>query len=193
MALNTESQKRRFQYSLRTMLLMFVPVALLTTLSKWLFFPPPIDVAMAVERFSECRNPVDGHICLVADVTITNRSHHTVWYSRNPRYYTAQRVNDGRWRESSVSSRDLEEWGPLNDGQSMIIHVPIRQNATSMKVVVAFTTDRFMPKRHWMSTSEIRIVRKGQEIIAETGRGTDTAHPLDSLESDYMEFWTDSK
>jgi hypothetical protein len=47
--------------------------------------------------------------------------------------------------------------------QTVTISVaPIWEKATAMRVAVAFTTDRFMPKRHWVFSPEIRIVKKGK-------------------------------
>jgi hypothetical protein len=173
--------KRRFQYSLRTLLLLFIPAVLFTALAKWLFCPPPIDVAITVQRFSWYK-AFNGRTGLAAEVRITNRSTHTVWYLENPRYCAAQLV-DGLWLESSISSPNAKEdwWTPQDGRGSITIHVgPIEEKATAMKIVVAFTTDRFMPKRHWVSSPEVRIVKKGKDLFPEVERGAESTQSLDA-------------
>jgi hypothetical protein len=177
--LDVQVPKRRFQYSLRTLLLLCIPVVLFAGLGRWLFHPPPIDVVMTVKRFYWYQDMPEGRVGLAADVSITNRSRDTVWYMENPRYVLLQLV-DGMWLESSTGcslARLLGEpeqdwWLPQDGMQTVTIPVsPVSEKATVMRVAVAFTTDRFMPKRHWIFSPEIRIVKKGKDFFPEVKEG----------------------
>jgi hypothetical protein len=116
---------------------------------------------------------------LVADMSITNRSRDTVWYLENPRYCLLQLV-DGKWLAASEGCRppgtsgkpEQDWWQPQDSMQTTkLLAGAISEKATAMRVVVAFTTDRFMPKRHWVFSPEIRIVKKGKDYSAEMEEG----------------------
>lgn len=166
--------KRWFQFLLRTLLLLFIPVVFLAGMARWLLYPPPIDVAMTVKRLYWHRNTPSDPACLAAEVRITNRSRDTVWYMGNPRYCLLELV-DGKWQEISMSWRppqragepERDWWLPQDSKETITIPVGVSEKATAMRVVVAFTTDRFMPKRHWVFSPEIRIVKKGKNYFPE--------------------------
>ncbi|MCE5267879.1 MAG: hypothetical protein LLG00_08330 [Planctomycetaceae bacterium] len=171
MASDSDWRRRRFQFSLRTLLLSFIPVALLTALGTWLFRPPPIDVAMTVERFCWYKD-ADGRVGLEAEVRVTNTSRDTVWYLENPRWYMAQYV-DGQWLGSSSGTelpgrQGKDWWSPQEGMQSITLPVgAISEKATAVKVGIPFTTDRFMPKAHWVFTPNVKIVKKGKDRFPE--------------------------
>ena len=73
-----------------------------------------------------------------------------------------------------------QDWWSAQDGmQTVTISIgPISRKATTMRVVVAFTTDRFMPKRHWVSSPEIRIVKKGKDCFPEVEEGASCTQSL---------------
>ena len=176
-----------FQFSLRALLLLFIPVALLTALATWLFRPPPIDVAMIVKGFSWYGDGA-GHRGLGAEVCIVNRSKHTVWYLEYPRYYLLQLV-DGKWTESLTGTKlpaisgkaEQDWWSPQNGMQTTNILVgPISEKATAMKVAIPFTTDRFMPKSHLVFTPVVQIVKKGRNYFPKVEEGADIPQSLDA-------------
>jgi hypothetical protein len=180
MSLDVPVPKRRFQYSLRTLLLLFIPVILLAGLARWLFCPPPIDVTMKVKRFYWYRNTPSDPPGLAAEVCITNRSKDTVWYMGNPRCCLVQLV-DGDWLASdwgwcpprTLGKAEEDWWLPQDSMETITIPAsPISEKATAMRVAVAFTTDRFMPKRHWVFSPEIRILKKGKNYYPEVEEGT---------------------
>ncbi len=187
MTSTTQTPNRRFRFRLG-MLLVLISTALASALAIWFVCPPPIDVAITVERFSWLKAH-DGHTALEADVRVTNRSRHTVWFLQNPLFCTAQLV-DGQWQESSQSSLPDNPagkrsyggdwWLPLESTGSFTIRVGLWDGATAMKVVVACTTDRFIPKRHWVSTPEVRIVKRGNDYFPETEHGADCAQSVDA-------------
>ena len=175
MASNSEAPKCRVRFSLRTLLLLFIPVALVTSLAKWLFSPPPIDVAMTVDRFSWFET-VDGRgspvVALGADVRVVNRSRWTVWYLENTRYYLFQRV-DGKWAQRWSGSRltgakeDQLWWSAQEGRQSISLLVPVSEDATAIKIGIPFTTDRFNRKAHWRFTPMVKVTKKGQDYFPE--------------------------
>jgi hypothetical protein len=178
--------KRWFQFSLRTLLLLFIPVILLAGLARWLFCPPPIDVTMTVKRFYWYRNMPTEPLFLVADLAVTNRSRNTVWRMGNPRYCLLERV-DGKWLASSVGCspgwapgrQEQDWWLPLDGTKPVTIPVGVDpKKATVIRVVVSFTTDRFMPKRHWVFSPEIKIVKKGKNYFPEVDKGAGCTESL---------------
>jgi hypothetical protein len=186
MSLDVQVSKRRFQFSLRTLLLLCIPVVLLAGLARWLFCPPPIDVAITVKRFYWYNNTPSDPVGWVADVSITNRSRDAVWRMGNPRWCLLQLV-DGKWRAVSVGCSptwapgrpEQDWWLPLESMETVTIPVgAISEKATMMRVVVAFTTDRFMPKRHWVFSPEIRIVKKGKNYFPEMEEGAGCTESL---------------
>lgn len=183
MALYIQVPKGRFQFLLRTSLLLFIPVALLTGCS------PPIDVEVTVEQFYWYKSDIPemrGRVGLGAKVRITNRSSNTVWYMENPRYCLIETV-DKRWLTSSSGASpprtpgkaEQDWWLPQNGMESRTIDVgPISEKATAIRIVVPFTTDKFMPKRHWVSGPEVKIVKRGKDYFPEVEKG---AHCTQSL------------
>ncbi len=178
----SQAPRRRFQVSLRTLLVLFIPIALLTALATWLFRPPPIDVVITVDRLCWYEgvggNGLSG-LGLGAEVRVVNRSKHRVWYLENPRYYLLQCV-DGCWAGSSSGSKpagpaeetEKDWWSPQDGMQSSTILVgPISEKATAMKVGVPLTTDRIAPRPHWVFTPEMHIVMEGNERRIKVGEG----------------------
>jgi hypothetical protein len=187
MTLRFRISRRSFPFSLRTLLLLFVPVALLAGLASWLFRPPPIDLAITVERFYWFKDTLGNGVGLGAEVRITNKSKDTVWYMENPRYCLLQCV-DGSWLTSSRGMSlprapgevERDWWSPQDGMQTKTISVgPISEKATAIQVMIPLTTDRLMPRRHWVSSPEVRITKKGNDYVLEA-RGTSCAESLDA-------------
>jgi hypothetical protein len=140
---------------------------------------------MTVKRFYWHRNVPSDPLFLAADVSITNRSKDTVWYMGNPRYCLLELV-DGKWQDISMSWRsprtagepEQDWWLPQDSKQTITVPVGISENATAMRVAVAFTTDRFMPRRHWVFSPEIKIVKKGKNYYPEVEEGAGCTESL---------------
>lgn len=186
--MTTSGRRRwhRFQFSLRSLLFMFVPVALLAGLANWLLCPPAIDVAIKVERFRSYKDAEGNGIGLAADVSLVNKSNNALWYMENPRWCLLQLV-DGKWLASSrgtdppaTSGTAGRDWWSVQNGlqTATILVGPVSEKATAIKIVVPFTTDRFMPRRHWVSSPEVRIVKRGKDYLPEVERGASCTESL---------------
>jgi uncharacterized membrane protein YeaQ/YmgE (transglycosylase-associated protein family) len=167
---DTRTPRRWYQFSLRTLLLAFIPVALISALVTKLFFRPPINVAMCAESYSLCRyDDHAGHRPLAVLVRIANCSDSTVWFFEN----TVQQYQlvDGKWEWELCSSRP-SRWAALPSMESTLIVASVqREEATEMKVGVPFTSDWFPREVHWVYTPVFKIVKKGQDYYPETKEG----------------------
>jgi hypothetical protein len=180
--------RRRFHFSLRILLLLLIPIILVIGLAIWFFSPAPLDVDIKIEKFVWYQGIQDNGTGLGAKVWITNRSSSTVWYMENPRYCLLQLV-DGQWLESSLGAHPPtrpggteQDWWSSQAGKHSIEIVvgPISEKATVIKIVIPYTTDRFMPKRHWVSSPEVKIVKKGEDYFPEIEKGAICKQSLDA-------------
>ena len=169
MASGKETLRCRLRISLRTLLLLFIPAALATSLAIWLFIPPTINVVTTVDRFLWFRT-LDGRglpvLALGAEVRVVNRSRCKVWYLENARYYLFECVDaewTGSWSGTLLpETPERELWSALEGMQSMRILVPISKDATEIKVGIPFTADRFNRKAHWVFTPMMKIKKEGE-------------------------------
>jgi hypothetical protein len=168
------------------------PVAALVT---WLWYPIAISVRIEPEPFSLCRyDDLDGHLPLGAVVRITNVSDATVWFlgrREMPVLFHAQFV-DGKWDSrmsygDSVSPGSLwpKQWTALRNMESLtILAAPVSEEATEMRVGLAFTTEKLTPKvAHWVFSPVIRIVKRGQDLFPELKQGSAQQEQVLPLES----------
>ena len=167
--------KRLPQFSLRIMLLLFVPLGLLSGLAAWLLNPPPIDVSIDVESCSFPRyDDHAGNLPLGAVVKVRNLSESTVWVLglHDSPTYACEQVVDGETR-SSTSLSAQEQWTPLRPREGLtILAGPISEGATEMRVAFPFTTERFAPsKAHWVFSPSVQIVKRGQDFFPEPKPG----------------------
>jgi hypothetical protein len=168
---------KRPQFSLRTMLLLFIPIALLCALVKWLWFPAPVTVLIYPQPFCcLCRyDDGAGNLPLAAIVRVTNISGSTIWAPASggdePAYSLLQLV-DGKW-ENSTSGPAGRRWIALHDKDSItILASPISEKATEFKVGVPLTAEVFSPsKMHWIFSPEMKIVKKGHDYFPEKKDG----------------------
>ena len=177
--------RRRFQFSLRALLLLFIPVALLSALAARLLHPPPIDVAITVEPFSLSRyDDGAGNFPLSASVEITNMSESRVWFAGFPGSpaHVFQRLVDGKWEsilyiQYAGSPRDQPAplpWAALRSMESItILAAPISEETTEMRLGVPFTTEWFAPKGHWVFSPIVKIVKKGDDYFPEVKKETE--------------------
>ena len=187
----------RLQFSLRTMLLLFIPVALLAGLTTWLLRPAPLDVRITVETFSLLRyDDHAGNMPLAAVVRITNLSKSTTWilgYPEAPVTSTQQLV-DGNWESSESWVRPVsldqadnplpKQWTPLRTMESLtIVTGPISEKATEIRVGLPFTTERFAPtEAHWVFSPAVEIVKRGQYYFPEPKPGAQQEEQVLSLD-----------
>ena len=105
--------KRPFQFSLRMLLLLFVPMGLMAELVVWLLYPSAIDLVITVEPLSLSRyDDHAGHLPLCVSVKITNMSKSTVWffgYPGSPVHIDQQRV-DGKWDSVLYGFSNNDRW-----------------------------------------------------------------------------------
>ena len=157
-----------FQFSLRTLLLLFIPAALLSALAARILRPPPVNVTITVDQFSWYDDR--GHRCLEAMVRITNVSGSTVWFLGAPTYYFCQTV-DGK-TDGGQASAGPDRWNVLRSGESIRIPVgPVSERATEIRVGVPFTTDWFVSKAHWVYCPVVKVVKKGHGYFPEVKKG----------------------
>jgi uncharacterized membrane protein YeaQ/YmgE (transglycosylase-associated protein family) len=180
-ATDSKMPRRWYQFSLRTLLLAFIPVALISALVAKLFFPPPVNVVMRAEYLSFYRYYDDhaGHSSLAALVRIINCSNSTVWFLEN----TVQRLElvNGQWTWQQSSSKP-DRWASLPSMESTLIVVVLQSEKTGeMKVGVPFTTEWFPRQAHWVYTPAFKIVKKGQYYFPETKGGAKQEEQIGSL------------
>jgi hypothetical protein len=150
-----QMRRRRLQFSLRELLLSFIPVALVSALVAWLFRSTPIDVGITVNSLRRYDDGA-GHHALGAHVRITNQSRSTVWYLGSPTYSLEELV-DGKW-QWSAASMGPDCWNPLQAKQSITITVgPVSEQATAIRMGIGFTTEHFSPSPHWVYSKVMNI------------------------------------
>jgi hypothetical protein len=173
MASGSTTRRWRPQFSLRTLLLLAIPVALATSFAIRLF-RQPVDVAISVDRISRF-DTVDNNgspvLALGAQVSAVNRSRHTVWYLENTRYFLFEYV-DGKWEYSwpgtSLDGAPGKElWSAQGDMQSTSIVVPLSEEATAIKIGVVFSADKSGSRPHWVFTPTVKVVKQGQDYSPE--------------------------
>jgi hypothetical protein len=162
--------------------ILFLSITLIGVSVIWLLYPFPIHV-----RIEPDSSPFDryddgaGHLPLEAKVRITNTSYYTVWFlgRREMPVDVLQQLVGGKWenRGSGLSEPDLqrrEGWTPLRSMESITVLVgPVSENATEMRVGLAFTTERLRPtKAHWVFSPALKIVKRGQDYFAEVKEGS---------------------
>ena len=176
---NIRGLNGRLRFSLRFVLLLFIPIALLLGLANWLLYPPPLDVRITAEPFSLPRyDDLEGNLPLGAVVRFTNFSTSTVWYFGYPESPTsdAQQLVDGNWswHVSSLNvdvaaSKRTRHWTLLRPMESVtFLAGPISESATEIRVGVPFTSQRFAPTEvRWIYSRPIKIVKKGDDYFPE--------------------------
>ena len=180
---NIRVSRIRFRFSLKMLLLLFVPVAARAMLVMWMLNPPPLEVRVAIEPYSLLRyDDHAGHLVLGAVVRITNVSKSTTWFLGLPGapVYNVQQLIDGNW-ETSVSSVNMEfsdspvstVWTQIHPMESVtIVAGPISEKTTEIRVGVPFTTERFAPtKAHWVFSPTAKIVKKEELYFPEPKSG----------------------
>jgi uncharacterized membrane protein YeaQ/YmgE (transglycosylase-associated protein family) len=161
--------RRRFQFSLRTLLLAFIPAALIAALVSKVFLPHPINVAIWPAGLSLCSyDDGTGQHYTMALMRITNCSDSTVWFVENAS--ARMECVNGQWNWSSSTS-DPYYWTALPSMASTIVAVSISEKATEIRVAIPFTTEWFPTKAHWVYTPECRIVKKGTDSFPEVVNG----------------------
>jgi hypothetical protein len=174
---NVRASRGRLQFSLRAILLVFIPMALLAGLAKWLLYPPPLEVSIWAEQASLCRyDDGAGNLPLAAVVKITNSSESTAWFlGYGSPVQACQQLVDGEWdsRLSWVNSADPpppKHWTPLRTMESItILAGPISEKAAEFRVGVPFTTERLAPtKVHWVFSPAFKIIKRGQDYFPES-------------------------
>ncbi|MGO8747386.1 MAG: hypothetical protein ACLQNE_15485 [Thermoguttaceae bacterium] len=178
-----EATECRLRLSPRKLLLLLIPAALVAPVAMWFFSAAPIDAAVTVDGFSRfetvdgCGSPTSA---LGSQVRIFNRSRRTVWYLENTRYYMFQLV-DGKWTSTSSGTSlpgapEKQLWSAQEGMQSVSILVPIYEDATAIKVGIAFTSDPSNPKAHWVFSPTVKVRREGQDRFPEVlARSADDA------------------
>jgi uncharacterized membrane protein YeaQ/YmgE (transglycosylase-associated protein family) len=163
-----QTPRRRFQFSLRTLLLSFIPAALIFALVTRLLWPPPLNVAITVESCSLCRydDHVQDHHSLCAIVQITNLSDRTAWLLGGT--YSKCEFVDGKWnwpQTTTIKDGLLQTryWTRLHSMESTTVLVgPISEKTTELQILFPFTTEWRPTKVHWISSPVFKITKKGQ-------------------------------
>lgn len=181
---------RRFQFTLRTLLVTVLIVALGTWAARWVLYPPPPDVSIEVEPIPFVRyDDGAGNLPLGAAVKITNLSTSTAWYLGYPGSPVLhdQQLVGGQWKQHGSYVNDprdpLPRWAPLRSMESItIVAGPISEMTIKMRVGLAFTTERLRPtEAHWIFSQVFTIVKKGQDYFAEPKPGTEQKEQVVSL------------
>jgi hypothetical protein len=185
--------KRRLQFSLRVLLLLFTSLVLLAGFAAWLLRPAPLDVRISYEPFSFPHyDDYAGNLPLGAIVRITNVSKSTAWFlgGREDPVIVLQQLVDGTW-ESIIWSADMKpgksllssEWTRIRSMESIsILAGPISEQAAEVRVGMAFTSAMFTPtEAHWVFGPVVEIVKKGQGFFPTTKTGATQEEQVLSL------------
>jgi len=170
----------RSRFSLRTILLLFIPAALMAALAARVFRPPPVDVEIAWRRASLYHEEDEaGRPRLVACLSLTNWSRNTVWYLGGPGAPTkdVEELVGGEWNfvisgpfpdgASDSNSPSRLAWAPLRSMESVTMFVGLSEEATEAKVGIPFTTEWFPSKAHWVYSPPARIVKTRERYFLE--------------------------
>ena len=178
--------RRPFQFSLRTLLFLFIPVAVIAAFASWILRPPAIKVQIEAEQCSLSR--YDDHtgqlpLPMCGEVRVTNMSESTVWvlgYPGAPTYVVQQLV-DGKWSYciSSVNVGSAgtlpKRWTAIHGMESIAISAgAISEKTTEVRVGVPCTTERLWPtSMHWIISRTWKVVKRGGDYFFEVKNGTD--------------------
>lgn len=183
---------RRFQFSLRALLVAVLIAGSVAWAARWVLYPPPLDVSIEVQPYSFVRyDDFEGHLPLGAVIRITNLSESTAWflgYPGTPVQHYEQLV-DGRWdSHTSAITKPGDgplpsHWTPIRSMESVTILIgPISERATEVRVGVPFTTERLTPREaHWIFSPAASIVKRGGEYFAEIKEGAQQEEQVVSL------------
>lgn len=147
--------KVRLRFSLRGVLLLFIPIGVLAALARWVFFPPPLDVRIDATPFSLVNyDDGTGRLGRGAVVCVTNYSDSTVWFlgsSRAP-VHKLRELADGQWGSyiSGLTGAVGHQWSAFDPPWTALpsmesitfVASPVLERATVMRVALGFTTDR---------------------------------------------------
>jgi len=177
MARRAHGPSSRLQFSLRTLLLAFVPAALIAAAAAWLFYPRPVDVAVNWDEDVPLHRHDDhaGHFGFTPRLCVTNLSDHTVWYLGYPGDPTiaVEWLVDGKWLGGlswTTRPHDLpsgnKRWAALRSGESLVVTVAVGEGEPT-KFAFGFTTECFPRKVHWVYSPTARVVKRGHDYFLE--------------------------
>ena len=152
--------RRRIQFSLR-IALAFVMIAAM--LAFW-FRPRYVNVEFAISEYAEVESPTNGP-SLTAHVRVTNRSPNALWYQassrESPDVFYMERVKD-EWQLSGQSF-EPKEWQKLARGESLVIEVPLYDDAQAIKIGLDFYAKRNgKPSNVWSDEFTVHRPRERQ-------------------------------
>lgn len=187
-------QRICFRFSVKMMLFIFIPVALLAWCARWVLRSPPLDVQISPQAFSFVRyDDHAGSFPLGALVQVTNVSDATAWYFGCPAAPVVEyrECVDGEWKsrisavDAPMVSMGRDYWVALRPLESIDIVVgPVSETASQMRVGLAFTTKRFLrTEARWVFSPVAGIVRKGACYFAEPAPGARQEEHVVSLVS----------
>jgi hypothetical protein len=152
-------------------------MALITGFAIWLLFPSAPDVRIAPQPIALCRyDDGAGHTPLLALMQVTNVSKRTVWIlaRREAPLSTLHQLVAGNWEvHMSGGATEVDSstgrWTALRSMESMTVSAgPITEEATEMRIGLAFTTEKLTPNQvHWIFSPIAKIVKRGKDYFAE--------------------------
>lgn len=165
-------------FSLRLLLLLFIPLSLTAWFTRWLLYVPPLDIQVSVEPYSFVRyDDGAGHLPLGAIVTFTNFSESPAWYygfSRSPACQYRECIG-GQWTSHTSwwaddGPRPEEHWAAMRPQESVtIVAGPISESASEMCAGVLFTSGKLATtKAQWVFSPTTKIVKRADCFFPET-------------------------
>ncbi len=167
----------RFQFSLRTLLLIFIPVALIAyTFKPGHLISGNVVVDYCAEfdyiRYNDGSGLKHGRICRVR---VINKSGNPVWYIGEYPGYPINRLTnqfvDGKWTFYSDSTSYSKGYKiRLDSGESFNCVFPVYDNSTRLRVGLCFASRWFGPVNHtaWSSEILVRCVDQSMRCPATT-------------------------
>jgi hypothetical protein len=161
--------------------ILYSVLALITGFAIWLILPSVPDVRIAPEPIALCRyDDGAGHSPMLAVIRVTNVSKRTVWVLGPPEAPLSilQQVVAGNW-DFHMSGGPTEvrastgRWTALRSMESITVASgPITEEATEMRVGLAFTAEKFTPSKvHWIFSPIAKIVKRGKDHFLEPIEG----------------------
>jgi hypothetical protein len=161
--------------------ILYSGLSLITGFAIWALLPSAPDVRIAPEPVALCRyDDGAGHSPLLAVMRVTNVSKKTVWFLGPPEEPLSilQKREAGNW-DSHMSGGPNEvrastaRWTAMRSMESITVTAaPITEEATEMRIGLAFTTEKFTPtKVHWIFSPIAKIVKRRNDFFAEPIEG----------------------
>jgi hypothetical protein len=152
---SSKKRKRPLQFTIRFLLLLFFPAALI----GYFLYPGVINVDIKIEKISNLIEQPSGKKSLCAVVSVKNNASQTVWYQGathgHPDFYYNALI-DGQWQSGSYSCTPTQRIA-LQGGEKIVFIVPITDDTKSLVVGVQFASRWFKTINQYVISPEMPV------------------------------------